>query len=50
MELINECRKILIEYKNNGGTQKEAYDTLLDIIIGYFGNKEMLIWEEYLRT
>jgi hypothetical protein len=23
---------------------------VLDIIVGYIGNKEMLIWEEYLKT
>jgi hypothetical protein len=72
IELINKCREIIIEYKNNNGTQREAYSTLLelyklydktnmeekynlagdilDIIVGYIGNKEMLIWEEYLKT
>jgi hypothetical protein len=72
MELIDKCREIVIEYKNNGGKQKDAYNTLiklyklydgknmekeynligdlLDIIVGYFGNKKMLIWEEYLKT
>jgi hypothetical protein len=72
IELINKCREAIIEYKNNGGTQREAYNILLelyklydemnmeerynltgdvlDIIVGYFGNKKMLIWEEYLET
>jgi hypothetical protein len=72
IELIDKCRKIIIEYKNNGGKQKDAYDTLielhklydeknmekeynligdvLDIIVGYVGNKKILIWEEYLKT
>jgi hypothetical protein len=69
---IEKCREILKEYKNNGGTQRKAYDTILelyklydekdmegqynfigdilDIIVGYIGNKEMLIWEEYMKT
>jgi hypothetical protein len=69
IELIDKCREIIIEYKNNGGKQKDAYNTLIelyklydernmeqeynligdvfDIIVGYIGNKKMLIWEEY---
>jgi hypothetical protein len=69
---IEKCREILNEYKNNGGSQREAYNTILklyklydknnmenqynfigdilDIIVGYIGNKEMLIWEEYMKT
>ncbi|MDR1339877.1 MAG: hypothetical protein LBK58_07495 [Prevotellaceae bacterium] len=69
---IKKCREILKEYKNNGGTQRKAYNTILelyklydeknmenqynftgdilDIIVGYTGNKEMLIWEEYMKT
>ncbi|MDR1243061.1 MAG: hypothetical protein LBM00_09835 [Deltaproteobacteria bacterium] len=72
IELIDKCREIIIEYKNNGGKQKDAYNTLielhklydeknmekeynligdvLDIIVGYVGNKKILIWEEYLKT
>jgi len=64
---IEKGRKIIIEYKNNGGTQQKAFETLycllnlyedrnmeikyhfianiLDIIIGYIKNKQMLIWE-----
>ena len=68
---VNECREIIIEYKNNGGTQQKAFETLyslfnlynnrnmeakhnfiagiLDIIVGNIGNRQMLIWEEYLK-
>jgi hypothetical protein len=69
---IKKCHEILKEYKNNGGTQRKAYNTILelykfysennmehqsdfigdilDIIVGYIGNKKMLIWEEYMKT
>ena len=72
IELLKICREILNEYKNNGGTQQKAYNTIiklyklydenkmeskydfigdvLDIIAGYIGNKEWLIWEEYMKT
>jgi hypothetical protein len=69
---IKKCHEILKEYKNNGGTQRKAYHTILelykfycendmenqsdfigdilDIIVGYVGNKKVLIWEEYMKT
>jgi hypothetical protein len=70
---LPQAHKILTDYKNNGGTQRKAYDTLfplyceynndenqedkadfvadiLDLVVGYFGNKEYLIWEGYMKT
>jgi hypothetical protein len=71
-DLFKNGREILKEYKNNGGSQRKAYDTILelykfydennmesqydfigdilDIIVGFIGNKEMRIWEEYMKT
>jgi hypothetical protein len=31
MELIDKCREIIIGYKNNGGEQNSAYNTLLEL-------------------
>jgi hypothetical protein len=72
IRLYKEINKILIDYKNSKGTQRKAYDTImelyklyneqnieekfdfiadiLDMIVGNIGNREYLIWEEYLKT
>jgi hypothetical protein len=69
--LYKEIHKIIIDYKNSKGTQRKAYDTImelyklyneqnieekvnfiadiLDMIVGNIGNREYLIWEEYLK-
>jgi hypothetical protein len=70
--LYKEIHKIIIDYKNDKGTQGKAYSTImelyklyneqnieekvdfiadiLDMIVGNIGNREYLIWEEYLKT
>jgi hypothetical protein len=72
ISIYKQIHKIIKEYKNQEGTQRKAYDTImelhklyteqdmeekidfaadvLDMIVGWIGNKEYLIWEEYLRT
>ena len=72
INLFKEINKILIDYKTEGGTQRKAYNIIIelyklydeqrmeekmdfaadisDMIVGNIGNKEYLIWEEYLKT
>ena len=72
LDLFREIKEIIMDYKNNMGTQRKAYDIImelyklykeqnmeekmdfvadiLDMIVGNIGNKEYLIWEEYLKT
>ena len=72
MNLFKDINETIMDYKNNMGTQRKAYDIImelyrlyseqnmeekkdfvadiLDMIVGNIGNKEYLIWEEYLKT
>jgi hypothetical protein len=36
--------------ENNMEKQYNFIGDILDLIVGYIGNKEMLIWEEYMKT
>jgi hypothetical protein len=72
INLYKKMHKIIMDYKNQKGTQRKAYDTImelyklyneqnmeekmdfvadvLDMVIGCVGNKDYLIWEEYLKA
>jgi hypothetical protein len=48
IKLINECRKILIEYKNNGGTKKKHtmhYLNYINYMVKKTRKKNMISWQ-----